>query len=172
MQERGGAGTPEKTLAEGFAAAGEIGYHRGRKEGRMDRVRIYIQEAPKDEAAQALLQLRAQLAAREVAAAVVPLAPGELPAEAAAAEFLAAVGADALPLTLVDGEAVVSMRLPAFGELAFWLGLAGACGGCGAAGQGCGGCAADAGGCQGCGGCPAGAGGCPGCSAGGNAKNG
>lgn len=46
---------------------------------------------------------------REVAAAVVPLAPGELPAEAAAAEFLAAVGAEALPLTLVDGEAVVSM---------------------------------------------------------------
>lgn len=130
----------------------------------MDRVRIYIQEAPKDEAAQVLLQLRAQLAAREVAAAVVPLAPGELPAEAAAAEFLAAVGAEALPLTLVDGEAVVSMRLPAFGELAFWLGLAGACGGCGAAGQGCGGCAADAGGGQ--------AGGCPGCGAGGNAKNG
>ena len=86
----------------------------------MDRVRIYIQEAPTGEAAQALLHLRAQLTAREVAAAIVPLAPGELPAEAAAAEFLAAVGAEALPLTLVDGEAVVSMRLPAFGELAFW----------------------------------------------------
>lgn len=143
----------------------------------MDRVRIYIQEAPEGEAAQALLSLRARLAAREVAAAVVPLAPGELPAEAAAAEFLAAVGAEALPLTVVDGEAVVSMRLPAFGELAFWLGLAGACGGCGAAGQSCGGCTADAGECQGCGGCPASAGGgqaggCPGCGAGGSAKNG
>ena len=119
----------------------------------MDRVRIYIQEAPTGEAAQALLHLRAQLTAREVAAAVVPLAPGELPAEAAAAEFLAAVGAEALPLTLVDGEAVVSMRLPAFSELAFWLGLAGACGGC----AGCGGC-------PGCGGCAGKPGGCPGCS--------
>lgn len=119
----------------------------------MDRVRIYIQEAPTGEAAQALLHLRAQLTAREVAAAVVPLAPGELPAEAAAAEFLAAVGAEALPLTLVDGEAVVSMRLPAFSELAFWLGLAGVCGGCGAAGQGCSraaGCAGKPGGCPGC----------------------
>ena len=116
----------------------------------MDRVRIYIQEAPKGEAAQALLHLRAQLTAREVTAAVVSLAPEELPAEAAAAEFLAAVGAEALPLTLVDGEAVVSMRLPAFSELAFWLGLAGVCGGCGAAGQGC----SRAAGCAGCGGCP------------------
>ena len=126
----------------------------------MDRVRIYIQEAPTGEAAQALLHLRAQLTAREVTAAVVPLAPGELPAEAAAAEFLAAVGAEALPLTLVDGEAVVSMRLPAFSELAFWLGLAGACGGCGAAGQGC----FRAAGCAGCGGCAGKPGGCPGCS--------
>ena len=56
---------------------------------------------------------------------------------AAEMEFLAEAGAAGLPLILVDGEAVVAGRYPAWEEWRIWLGIGG---GCGRQAEGCAGC--------------------------------
>lgn len=88
------------------------------------RIRIYMEKPPRGAEKQELEALLARLRAQEFAAA----------------EFLAEAGAAELPLILVDGEAVVAGRYPAWEEWRIWLGIGGGCGGCGRQAEGCAGC--------------------------------
>ena len=124
------------------------------------RIQMYIGEQPRGAQAQEQAELFRQLQQRGISIHCTRLAAGQEAEEGPVAEFLAVVGAAGLPLTLVDGEAVVSGRTPAFEELAIWLGTgSGSCADCGecrgeqsGCGQ-CGGCKGEQSGCGQCGGC-------------------
>ena len=85
------------------------------------RIRIYMEKPPRGAEKQELEALLARLRAQEFAAA----------------KFLAEAGTAGLPLILVDGEAVVAGRSPAWEEWRIWLGIGG---GCGRQAEGCAGC--------------------------------
>ena len=104
------------------------------------RIRIYMEKPPRGAEKQELEALLARLRAQGAGAECIVLAAGQQAQEPAAAEFLAEAGAAGLPLILVDGEAVVAGRYPAWEEWRIWLDIGGGCGGCGRQAEGCAGC--------------------------------
>ena len=118
------------------------------------RIRIYRKELPRGAEKEEWEAVLARLQAQGIDAECILLAAGQTAEEAAAAEFLAEVGAAGLPLIVIDREAVISGRYPTWEELRIWLGIGGkGCGACGQSGESCGACGRSGESCGGCGGC-------------------
>ena len=81
------------------------------------RIRIYRKELPRGAEKEEWEAVLARLQAQGIDAECILLAAGQTVEEAAAAEFLAEVGAAGLPLIVIDREAVISGRYPAWEEL-------------------------------------------------------